>query len=129
MASRVVPLVCAFLIALTAAPTTVSGQTGHRRHTKKPAPRAFVATAYCDGGKTATGVLAHEGIAAADPDVIPMGTRIRVLDVHKRRLGSFRVMDTGRKIQGRRVDIFLKSCARARRFGRKPVHVTIVTNQ
>jgi 3D (Asp-Asp-Asp) domain-containing protein len=125
MALRLAPLLYAFVIALTVVPTVAAGHARQARHRKKP-PRPFVATAYCRGRETATGVRVHEGIAAADPDVIPMGTLIRVSDVHRRRLGTYRVMDTGRKIQGRRVDLFLDSCARATRFGRKRVHVVVV---
>jgi 3D (Asp-Asp-Asp) domain-containing protein len=125
MPSRAAGLVLAFLIVLAPARSFALGQARHTKHRAKP-PRPFVATAYCRGRETATGVRVHEGIAAADPDVFPMGTRIRVSDARRHRLGTYRVMDTGRKIQGRRVDLYVESCARARRFGRKPVHITIV---
>src|SRR5262245_19409516 len=45
-----------------------------------PAPKrmAFVATAYSIEGRTSSGVPSREGIVAADPSILPLGTRIRV---------------------------------------------------
>jgi hypothetical protein len=39
---------------------------------------SFDATAYSIEGKTADGSHAREGVVAADPTVLPLGTRIRV---------------------------------------------------
>ena len=87
---------------------------------------SFVATAYCQDGKTASGVQTNRGIVAADPDVLPIGTRIRVSGLKRGRDGVYRVMDTGTRVQGRRIDVFVTSCAEAKRFGKQPVHVAIV---
>ena len=49
--------------------------------TAKPAPGArlrFTATAYCRGTTTASGVNVRNGIAAADPDLLPVGSVIQV---------------------------------------------------
>jgi 3D (Asp-Asp-Asp) domain-containing protein len=40
--------------------------------------------------------------------------------------GTYRVLDTGANIRRHRVDVFIPDCGAARRFGRRPVHVTIV---
>ena len=87
---------------------------------------SFVATAYCQDGKTASGAETVRGIVAADPDVLPIGTRIRVSGLKRGRDGTYRVMDTGTRVQGRRIDVFMESCADAKRFGRQPVRVAVV---
>jgi len=86
----------------------------------------FVATAYCQDGKTASGAHTGSGIVAADPDVLPIGTHIRVTGLKRGRDGTYRVMDTGARVQGRRIDLFVSSCAEARRFGRQKVRVAVV---
>jgi 3D (Asp-Asp-Asp) domain-containing protein len=89
-----------------------------------PHAMTFLATAYCHGTVTAAGVHVHEGIVAADPAVLPLGTVIHI-DHTGRRDGVYTVMDTGPKVQGRRVDLFMRSCAEATRFGRRTVRVWI----
>jgi 3D (Asp-Asp-Asp) domain-containing protein len=84
--------------------------------------RAFVR----NSRPTASGTIAHEGIVAADPAVLPLGSRIRI-----RGAGAFdgihSVTDTGRKIVGRRIDLCVASAAQARQFGRKMVLVQVLT--
>lgn len=87
---------------------------------------SFVATAYCHNGRTASGAEARVGFVAADPGVLPIGTRIRVMGLKRGRDGLYRVMDTGLRVQGRRIDLFIASCAEARRFGRQPVRVAVI---
>jgi rare lipoprotein A len=85
----------------------------------------FVATAYCRGTTTAAGVDAREGIVAADPAVLALGTTVRI-ERAGRHDGVYRVMDTGPKVRGRRLDLFISNCREARRFGRQTVRVSIV---
>ena len=89
-----------------------------------PHAMTFLATAYCHGTVTAAGVDVREGIVAADPAVLPLGTVIRIGHTG-RRDGEYTVMDTGPKVRGRRVDLFMHDCAEARRFGRRTVLVWI----
>jgi len=86
----------------------------------------FVATAYCKHGRTASGAHSSDGIVAADPDVLPIGTRIRLSGLKRGRDGVYRVMDTGTRVKGRRLDVFLANCAEAKRFGKQHVRVAIV---
>jgi 3D (Asp-Asp-Asp) domain-containing protein len=86
----------------------------------------FVATAYCQDGKTASGAHTESGIVAADPVVLPIGTRIRVTGLKRGRDGIYHVMDTGARVQGRRIDLFVASCAEAKRFGKQNVRVAVV---
>jgi 3D (Asp-Asp-Asp) domain-containing protein len=85
-----------------------------------------VATAYCQNGKTASGAHTATGIVAADPGVLPIGTRIRVSGLTGGRDGVYHVMDTGARVQGLRIDVFVESCADAKRFGKQRVRVSVV---
>lgn len=85
----------------------------------------MTATAYCDGGETSSGTQAKSGIVAADPLFLPIGTVIRVVRAGVR-AQTFTVTDTGSAVKGREIDIFIADCARAKRFGRRPVQVTIL---
>jgi 3D (Asp-Asp-Asp) domain-containing protein len=84
----------------------------------------FEATAYCDYGFTASGVWVREGIVAGDPRVLPLGSVIDIRidgDV----LGGYEVMDTGGKIKGYIIDIWMPTCEEAVAFGRREVRVRV----
>ena len=66
-------------------------------------------------------------MVAADIRRLPLGTRLRVVAPGQSYAGVYTVLDTGSSISGRDLDIFMASCARARRFGKRPVHVQILT--
>ncbi len=85
--------------------------------------KAFNATAYCLQGRTATGGSVRRGIVAADPRVLPLGTRINVNGGSYS--GSYLVADTGGAVKGRKLDIWVPSCSEARRFGRRSVKVSV----
>jgi 3D (Asp-Asp-Asp) domain-containing protein len=85
----------------------------------------MTATAFCDKGETRLGIDAQRGIAAADPRLVPLGSTIRV-DGLSRRAETFLVADTGAAVKGRHIDLFMPSCAAARRFGRRTVVVHVV---
>ena len=82
---------------------------------------SFSATAYCLKGRTATGAGVRRGIVAADPRILPLGTRINLnAGAYS---GSYLVADTGGAIKGRKLDIWVANCSEARRFGRRKVTV------
>jgi 3D (Asp-Asp-Asp) domain-containing protein len=86
----------------------------------------FVATAYSSGGETASQTMTKAGrTVAADPTVLPIGTVIDVKNAGSYS-GEYVVQDTGDKIVGRRIDIYMPSHAAAIEFGRKDVRVRIV---
>jgi 3D (Asp-Asp-Asp) domain-containing protein len=88
--------------------------------------QTFTATAYSVEGETASGAVTREGrTVAADPDVLPFGTRIQVEDAGPYS-GDYVVHDTGRKIKGREIDLFIDNPAEAKRFAKKPVRVKIL---
>jgi 3D (Asp-Asp-Asp) domain-containing protein len=80
----------------------------------------FTATAYCLKGRTALGHGVRRGIIAADPRVLPLGSRINIGGGYS---GTYLVSDTGGKVKGKRLDIWMPSCSEARRFGRRSVSV------
>jgi 3D (Asp-Asp-Asp) domain-containing protein len=93
----------------------------------KPGARLhFTATAYCKGETTASGVSVRTGIAAADPSLLPVGTVVRVDTPDSKMNGIWTVMDTGPKVQGRTIDLYLWSCHEALRFGRMPIQLEVL---
>lgn len=86
----------------------------------------FVATAYCKGEVTASGVAAKAGVAAADPRMLPQGSVVQIDGVPEQHRGIYTVLDTGPKVQGRHLDLYMWSCNEALDFGRRPVSVTVL---
>ena len=84
----------------------------------------FHATAYCLKGRTASGVVAQSGVIAADPRVLPLGTVVHLRSGSY--TGTYTVADTGSKIKGRRVDVFVNTHREAIQFGRRQVKIKIV---
>ncbi len=87
-------------------------------------PLDFEATAYCNQGVTSSGAPAGPGIVAADLAVLPMGTLIW-LDAGDYS-GVYQVMDTGRLVKGRLVDVFIPGEDQAIDFGRQKVKVIVL---
>ncbi len=91
------------------------------------APPAYVATAYCIHGTMANGQYTREGSLAVDPNVIRLGTKVRLAAISSTPVnvdGSvYSASDTGRDIRGNRVDIWMRSCDRALKFGRRLVRL------
>lgn len=89
-------------------------------------PLRFTATAYCKGHTTASGVAVRTGIAAADPDLLPVGSVIQIENTVEQYKGIWTIMDTGPKVHGRHVDLYVWSCHEALAFGRRPVQVSVL---
>jgi 3D (Asp-Asp-Asp) domain-containing protein len=85
----------------------------------------FEATAYAIDGTTASGVKARKGVVAADPAILPFGSRIRV-DGAGQYSGQYVVEDTGPAIKGHEIDIYLENQKEAREFGRRQVRVEVL---
>jgi 3D (Asp-Asp-Asp) domain-containing protein len=85
----------------------------------------FEATAYSIDGTTASGETTRNGVVAADPTVLPLGTRIRVVGAG-RYSGEYVVRDTGPAIKGHEIDIYMPSDSEARAFGRRAVEVEVL---
>ena len=100
-----------------------------RETTALPVPGArlaFSATAYCKGLVTASGVAVQSGVAAADPELLPVGSVIEIDSLPAQYKGIYTVMDTGPAVQGRQVDLYMWSCNEALQFGRKPIHLNVL---
>lgn len=94
-----------------------------------PAPTLldFEATAYSIEGHTKSGEYVRRGVVAADPKVLPIGSRIRIHEAGPYS-GTYEVLDTGRAIKGREVDIYIANDEEAKQFGRRNVKVEILDN-
>ena len=119
-------LICLCLVVFS--PVAIIPQTnGDRPRVVRTASSApvgstqFTATAYSLRGRTASGEYVREGIIAADPRVLPIGTK-----VHIHGMGYFVVKDTGGAIKGNKIDIWMPSTRDALKFGRRKVHLTVI---
>jgi 3D (Asp-Asp-Asp) domain-containing protein len=86
----------------------------------------FTATAYCKGTTTASGVSVRTGIAASDPALLPVGSVVNVTTGNQKYNGVYTIMDTGPKIQGRLLDLYMWSCHEALAFGRQEIALTVL---
>ena len=84
----------------------------------------YTATAYSLRGRTASGKPVARGVIAADPRVLPLGTRVRI-DAGEFS-GEYVVADTGGAVKGRRVDIWTPTSREAMRFGRRAIKLTVL---
>jgi 3D (Asp-Asp-Asp) domain-containing protein len=80
----------------------------------------LTATGYSLQGTTSTGLPAGWGVAAVDPSVIPLGTRMTIPGY-----GEAVAADTGSAIQGLTVDLWFPTIAQALAWGRRAVTVTL----
>ena len=100
-----------------------------RETTAAPYPGArlaFSATAYCKGVTTTSGVAAQTGVAASDPQLLPVGSVIEIDSAEGRYSGIYTIMDTGPSVQGRQIDIYMWNCTEALNFGRRPIHLVVL---
>ena len=73
------------------------------------------------GGYTAMGIPARYGVAAVDPNVIPLGTRLYIPGY-----GEAIAADTGGAINGYTIDLCMEDYYQAISFGRRMVEVYIL---
>ena len=87
---------------------------------------AYDACEICCGktdGITRTGTNAREGnTIAVDPEVIPLGSKVYIPELEQ----IFTAEDTGGKIKGNRIDIFLATHEKAQQFGIKKLSVYVL---
>jgi 3D (Asp-Asp-Asp) domain-containing protein len=86
----------------------------------------FTASAYCTGDVTSSGLAPRTGIAAADPDVLPSGSVIQISKLGAHYDGVYTIMDTGPVVRGRLLDIYMRNCDEATRFGRQSAEVLVL---
>lgn len=90
-----------------------------------PANGRYIATAYSVSGKTASGEYTQRHIVAADPDILPIGSIIKIRHAGTYS-GEYVVADTGEKIVGRKLDVYIPSTIACKKFGRKRVSVRVI---
>lgn len=83
----------------------------------------FIVTAYAygcgaSGFTKMERIPASDRTVAVDPRVVPMGTPLAIPGV-----GVRYAEDTGRKVKGNRIDVFMDSCQEAVEFGVQRLHV------
>jgi 3D (Asp-Asp-Asp) domain-containing protein len=81
-------------------------------------PVPIMLTSYCLRGTTRRGRFVRPGIIAADPRFFPLSRYVE-LYVGRKYYGRFLIDDTGRKIKGNHIDVWMPSCSDAKRFGVK----------
>jgi 3D (Asp-Asp-Asp) domain-containing protein len=92
---------------------------------RRPTIRYFIATAYSVEGTGASGKWSHPGTVAADRNILPLNSRIRVYGAG-RYSGAYTVEDTGANMDGHHIDLYMPSRAEAKKFGRQRVKVVIL---
>lgn len=130
----VVTAIAAVSFAMLYEATTLDSRYGVRiaaqdELTGTPAPGVrlrFTATAYCKGTMTASGVNVRSGIVAADPDLLPVGSVVQVDRLGSKYDGVYTVMDTGPKVHGRHLDLYLWNCNEALQLGRRHMLITVL---
>ena len=96
----------------------------HSRKTQPP-NGIYAATAYAVTGITASGEWTHRHVIAADPAILPIGSRIQVKRAG-RYSGEYVVADTGAAILGRKLDIYMPTNAECKKFGVRRVRVQVI---
>lgn len=109
----------------SSAPAVNPKQTAGNISGSRAAAQNYTATAYNLRGRTSSGSAPARGVIAADPAVLPLGTRVWV-DAGAFS-GEYIVGDTGGSVRGRRIDIWTPTANEARRFGRRMVKLTVLS--
>jgi 3D (Asp-Asp-Asp) domain-containing protein len=107
----------------------VIGEAELSASSDKPLPGSrmrFSISAYCKGKTTASGVNVRSGIAASDPDLLPVGSVVQIGGLSPKYDGIYTIMDTGPAVQGRRLDLYMWSCNEALELGRRMAAVTVM---
>jgi len=89
-----------------------------RRPLQAGEPVPVLVTAYCLSGTTRRGRYVRAGIVAADPKLFPLSRYIE-LYAGTKYLGRFLVDDTGGRIRGAHIDVWMRTCREAIIFGRQ----------
>ncbi len=87
-------------------------------------PMTFQATAYALKGRTRSGAYVRRGVIAADPRVLPLGSVVQIKA--GKYTGVYTVHDTGGKIKGNIVDVWMPTNKEARQFGRRKIKLSVL---
>jgi len=101
----------------------VAGLAAAATPARKAGRRKFTAVAHSVEGKSADGSKSRAGTVAADPNVLPLGSKIRISGAGAYS-GEYTVIDSG--VKGNVIDIYMSSSGEARKFGTRKVEVEIL---
>jgi len=87
-------------------------------------PQSFQATAYALKGRTRTGASVRRGVIAADPHVLPLGSVVQLRA--GKYSGVYTVHDTGGRIKGNVIDVWVPDNREARQFGRRRIKLHVL---
>jgi len=87
-------------------------------------PQSFNATAYALKGRTRTGAPVRRGVIAADPHVLPLGSVVQLRA--GKYSGVYTVHDTGKRIRGNVIDVWVPERSEARQFGRRKIQLHVL---
>jgi hypothetical protein len=65
-------------------------------------------------------------VAAADAQLLPVGSVVNIATGDLQYNGVYTIMDTGPKVQGRVLDLYMWNCNEALKFGRRDVQITVL---
>ncbi|BCX15218.1 MAG: hypothetical protein KatS3mg097_110 [Candidatus Parcubacteria bacterium] len=83
--------------------------------------KQVIATAYSLKGHTFSGLMTMPGVVAVDPEVIPLGSVLKIPGY-----GYGIAVDRGEAIKGDRIDLFFLDERKARHFGSKKITIEII---
>jgi len=86
---------------------------------------AYGPTLFPEKSLTRAGQPIGWGVIAVDPKVIPLGTILSFSEIFPGK--KFRAIDTGKKVKGARVDIWLPEEEAVKQFGRRRI-TAVITN-
>jgi 3D (Asp-Asp-Asp) domain-containing protein len=110
----------------TAAATVKVNNTAEPKSVPLTKPQAFTAFSYSLCCRGASGLGVRRGTIAADPRVLPYGTRVYLTGAGSYD-GEYLVTDAGTAIKGNKIDVWVPTMKEARRFGRKNVKLTVLS--
>lgn len=90
------------------------------------APQSYIAFSYSLCCRGASGMGVRRGTIAADPRILPYGTRVHMTGAGSYD-GEYLVTDAGTAIKGNKIDVWVPTIKEARRFGRKNVKLTVLS--
>lgn len=110
----------------TAAKTVTVAGSSLTKPAPLTAPQSYTAFSYSLCCRGASGLGVRRGTIAADPKILPYGTRVHMTGAGSYD-GEYLVTDAGTAIKGNKIDVWVPNIKEARRFGRKNVKLTVLS--
>ena len=110
----------------TAAPSIKVANSTESPKAALTAPQPYIAFSYSWCCRGASGLGTRRGTIAADPRILPFGTRVYITGAGSYD-GEYLVTDAGTAIKGNKIDVWVPTLKEARRFGRKNVKLTVLS--